>query len=180
MENMENKTPGSVDNKKNNNTIWWVIVVIVLILIIGFAVKKHNADYASTDQQQAVTPSAIEPTEDISAGSIHATSVTGGSAVTIAYADALVKYANTRIQLDMPDIKGSACTATPSSVTYKNGTTIMIDNRTPNVVTVKVGVPYTVKGYGFKLINLSSSTLPATWLIDCGSQQNVATILIQK
>jgi len=56
----------------------------------------------------------------------------------------------------------------------------MIDNRAPVARTVKVGSTFPIKAYGFKIVNLSSATLPATWYVDCDSSQNVATILIQK
>lgn len=108
--------------------------------------------------------------EDTSTGSVNASS----PAVTISYANALIKYKDARIQLN------AACQTIPNNMTFKNGTNIMIDNRAPVALTVKVGSVFTIKAYGFKIVKLSSATLPATWLVDCGTSQNVATILIQK
>ena len=95
-------------------------------------------------------------------------------AATIAYADALATYKDARIQ------RGADCQASPNNVTYKNNSSIMLDNRSDKTRTVKVGSVFTLPAYGFKIVNLSSPTLPATWYIDCDSSQNVATILIQR
>jgi len=163
------------NNKKNNNTLWIVIGIIVVVLIIWFAIKKHNDTVATSNQQQTTSPEAIAPTEDISAGSVDAPKTTGGAPATIAYTDALVKYQGKIIQLD------SQChVTTPNSWTFPNNTDVMIDNRSDVSRTVKVGTPVTVKAYGFKIVNVSSAKLPATWYVDCDGNQNVATILIQK
>jgi hypothetical protein len=182
MENTE-KTNTSAYSKymKGNNGFWIALGVIIIVLIIWVAVKKHHATVVA--QQGIVpasvmqTPDAITPTEDLSAGSVDASKTTTPAVapVTIAYADALVKYAGKIIQLD------NQCQVTnPNSWTFKNGTDIMIDNRASSARTVKIGSTYSVKGYGFKIIKLSSAKLPATWYVDCDGQQNVATVLIQK
>ena len=92
----------------------------------------------------------------------------------LSYQNALAKYKDVRIQLN------ANCQADPTQMTFKNGTEIMMDNRSPKDRTVKVGSIYNIKAWGFKIVKLSSATLPATWLVDCDKSQNVATILIQK
>jgi hypothetical protein len=95
--------------------------------------------------------------------------------VSIAYADALIKYADRRIQLD------KTCQAHPNTVTYKDNTGIMIDNRSPQTRTVKVGITFTIKPWGFKIVVLPNVYLTSkTLLVDCGQYQNVATILVQE
>ncbi len=96
--------------------------------------------------------------------------------VSMSYQNALELYKdNKRIQLS-----GDAfCQVSPNNVMYKNGTSIMIDNRSSKTRTIKVGSTYTIEGYGFKIIKLSSATLPATLLMDCDQQQNVAKVLLQ-
>lgn len=95
-------------------------------------------------------------------------------ASTIAYADALKKYADRRIQIS------PTCQVVPNNITYKNGTTIMIDNRSNKTKTIKIGSVFTIPAYGFKIITLSSGSLPATYFIDCDKQQNSGTITLQK
>lgn len=120
---------------------------------------------------QVSTDDMKNSAEDTSEGSVNK----NAGAVSISYAEALVKYKDTRIQLN------NLCQATPNNVTFKNGTDIMIDNRSPVARSVKVGSSFSIKAYGFKIVKLSSpATLPTTWLVDCDAAQNVATILIQK
>jgi hypothetical protein len=162
--------------KGNSKNMWiWVVVIVLVVAGILIAVKM-NKSATSVAVVQTPSPDAVQVTEDTSAGSIDTPAMAGVSPVTISYEDALVKYKDSRIQL----APGATCAATPTTVTYKNGTVIMIDNRAPQARTLKIGVGYSVKGYGFKLIKLSSATLPSTWLVDCDGQQNVATILLQK
>jgi hypothetical protein len=155
---------------KNNSTVYYSLgaaAFIIIVILMFWLVKKDNSPVVNEEQNIEDT---LTPVEDTSAGSVNTTAKTPS----ISYANALVKYKDTRIQLD------KTCQATPNNVTYKNNTTIMVDNRAPVVRTVKIGSTYSIKAYGFKIIKLSSTTLPMTWLMDCDKSQNVATILLQK
>jgi hypothetical protein len=99
----------------------------------------------------------------------------GATAATISYTNALIKYADRRIQFN------PTCQAFPNTVTYKDNTGIMLDNRSPVARTIKVGTNYTVKAWGFKIVVLPDIYLKSkTILIDCDKSQNVATILVQE
>ena len=98
-----------------------------------------------------------------------------GSAVSMSYEQALATYKDSRIQLGSTDL----CIATPRISTFKNGTTIMIDNRSEQSRSVTIGGKYSVDPYGFVLVKLASNKTPETFYVDCNMQQNVATILIQ-
>ena len=98
------------------------------------------------------------------------------TAVPISYTDALVKYADARLQLDT----NCQALASPANLVFKNNSLLMVDNRAPVARTVHIGSVFTIKAYGFKIIELSSATLPATFLVDCGTSQNVATISLEK
>lgn len=144
-----------------------VIVLVVILALVAYALwsmKNSPAVAPGVENNQVV----VVPT----------TTGTNNGVVDInaplSYGDALALYKNTRIQLN------ESCQASPTNVTYKNNTVIMIDNRAPVARTVKVNSVYTIPAYGFKVIKVSSAILPATWLIDCDKSQNVATILIQK
>lgn len=103
---------------KNKNMMVAVIVVVMLIVGAYFVFgKKNEAAPVVTDDTSVVAP---ESTEDTTEGSSNVTAT-----ATLKYADALKLYGDKRIQLD------KVCQAHPNNVTYKNGTSIMIDNRSP-------------------------------------------------
>lgn len=139
-----------------------IVELIVVLVLVGFGLwwMKNPPEDAAVNNPPAATL-------DTSAGSVNTTS-------TISYQDALARFKDARIQLD------SNCQASPNNSTYKNGANIMIDNRSDKTRTVRVGSTFTIQPWGFKIVRLSSATLPATWYVDCDSSQNVATILIQK
>ncbi|MEI6400322.1 MAG: hypothetical protein WCO58_02255 [bacterium] len=152
----------------NNKKILSTIALIVIIILLAFFVWKQTKQTETSID----TNISIESTEDVDV----ATTTTSVKPVTISYQKALEIYKDKRIQLGATTV----CTATPNNVTYKNGTSIMIDNRSTIARTIKIGSTYTVKPYGFKIIKLTSKTLPVKWYMDCNKQQNVATILLQK
>lgn len=156
--------------QKNIKIFIWIIasiiVVITVILIFSFNNKQ------TTNQKVIVEP--IPASKPVSTKSVTKTN-TKIETASIAYADALVKYANTRIQLD------TACQAHPSNVTYKDNIGIMIDNRSPETRTVKVGTTFTIKPWGFKIVVLPDVYLTSkTILVNCDQRKNIATILIQE
>ena len=163
--------------EKNNSKMWmWIAVVIVVILAIVFFVSKNNQQVAiapvvtdtatSTTTATSTEPASIQDTTGIK---------TGVGSVSISYENALIKYADRRIQLDL------ICQAHPNVVTYKDNTGIMIDNRSPQTRTVKVGTTFTIKPWGFKIVTLPDVYLKSkTLLVDCDKSQNVATILVQE
>ncbi|MCK9393690.1 MAG: hypothetical protein WCX30_01565 [Candidatus Paceibacterota bacterium] len=172
--------------EKINLNIWhWVIITIVIIAVatIIFLVFQNNQTNNpilntitpnSSVTENTTTPETTTTTEpeSIQNTSPQGTKVTAAS---ISYANALIKYADRRIQLD------TSCQAHPSNVTYKDNTGIMIDNRSPKTRTVKVGTTFTIKPYEFKIIVLPDIYLKSkTILVDCDQSQNVATILIQE
>ena len=146
------------------NYIWILIAVAVVASIIIFSPKDEVApvDQMTTTDQTLDTPVATT------------TTVKTAPVTTLSYEHALTQYIDKRIQFD------SRCQATPSQVTYKNGTSIMLDNRASVARTIKIGSLVSIPAYGFKIIQISSDTLPATWLVDCGTSQNVATVIVQK
>ncbi len=155
-----------MQNPTSKIVLW--IVLVIIVASGAFFLFKAKTKAPTTDDV------IIEPIEDTSDGSQNSTGSTNAPKTTMTYAQALATYADKRIQLD------TTCQAHPNNVTYKNGTSIMIDNRSPQAVSVHIGATYAVKAYGFKIIKLTSATLPSTLLIDCGVSQNVATILLQK
>jgi hypothetical protein len=100
----------------------------------------------------------------------------GKAAITMppSYSAAVNQYANARIQFDM------RCQAQPVNGVYKNGSYLMLDNRSGDARIIVVnGVQYKLAGYGWKIIQLSAKTAPVSWPIDCGAARNVSNINIQ-
>lgn len=142
----------------------WVIVAVVVIAAVALFML-NNKKVAGPGEEQV----PAESSQDINSQD------TGAAIVPISYAQALVKYADRRIQLD------ATCQAFPNNVTYKDNTGIMIDNRSPYTRSVTIGSTFTIKPWGFKIVVLPDVYLKSrTILMDCGKAFNVATILIQE
>lgn len=153
--------------EKKNLQILIGVAVIIAVLAVVFFVFTNKQMVTTTTENPVVT----EPQSAQDIGGQDA----GVSAVSISYAKALVQYADRRIQLD------KNCQAYPNNVTYKDNTGIMIDNRSPQSRTVKVGTTFTIKPYGFKIVTLPGIYLKSkTLLVDCDGYQNVATVLVQE
>ena len=89
---------------------------------------------------------------------------------TSSYSQLVAQYGNNRIQFD------SNCQAQPSVVSYKNGATILLDNRANQTRVIGVGVnTYTLGPYGYQVITLSG-TVPQQMHLSCNSSVNVGTI----
>ena len=178
---MDNNTNVS----KGNSSMWiWIGVVVLVVIIALFLALKKTDDMALVgdnsaleNQSEELPPKADQtnPVEDTSAESVNA----APGAVSISYADALVKYKDRRFQFTTNT--GVCAVSKPNSVTYKDNTGLMLDNRSRDSLTIKIGDTYTVKPYGFKIITLPDVYLKAqTLLVDCNKQQNVATVLVQE
>jgi len=94
----------------------------------------------------------------------------------LTYQQVVDKYQNTRLQFSQN------CQALPATgITFKNGMSVMFDNRTAEKHIISLdGTGYVIGPYGFIILTLSYKTLPHTVRIDCDSQYNVGNILIQK
>src|SRR3989338_5135193 len=156
-----------MNNIATNKGVWVVLAIVVVALIAFVAMRGDQAITSDSESAQ------IESTEDVSAGS--ATRASG--AASLSYQQALLKYADHRIQFD------GTCQANPNQVTYKDNTGLMLDNRSDSARTIKMGAfgTYSVKAWGFKVVTLPDTFRASkTILVDCGTSQNVATILVQE
>lgn len=148
------------------NKIFWIIVVVVLVALVSLMVRNR-------DGIVLVSPSPTPtPTP---APRVQATPKSGTAQQTKLYSELVQEYNGRRIQFDVN------CQAVPTETTFKNGTSVMFDNRSGDARTIKVGnTAHVLAGYGYKIINLASPTLPATFSLGCGSAVNVGKILLQK
>lgn len=163
--------------EEKNKNMWMIAgIVLVVVAIIIFVVMQNNKDNDDLlENENNIVQEEVVVEENV-AGELDTTpdkDVATSPAASLSYEQALIKYKDARLQLD------KTCQASPDRMTFKNGTSIMLDNRAPVSRTVKVGSTYTIKAYGFKIIKLSASTFPTNLLVDCDKSQNVATIIVQ-
>lgn len=159
-----------------------VIVAIAIVGIVAFAIFNKRSDEASEGVvPETATTTATAPTSrnTVTTGTEKAPAIStkGNQPVTLSYQNALLQYKDDkRVQ-----ITGTTfCQVSRNNLMYKNGTSIMLDNRSAQTHTIKIDNTYVIGGYGFKIVNLSSSVLPKTFLVDCDKQQNITKILLQK
>ncbi len=162
---------------KKSKIVWTMVVVVVLVVAAGLYLANKNSMMSTptqNDNGQANNNAANSGNNPV----VTSENITGGteSVATLSYTDASRIYADKEIQFD------SKCIILPPYFTIKNGTQIMIDNRSDVSKVIKLdNVPYTMKPYSFKIITLSTSAaLPHTIAVDCGPGENSARILLQK
>lgn len=150
-----------------------IVVAVVSLCFVGGEDKKEMVQEQApvTLNETALIPEGVDNTSPEDIQKPKTTPVTP-----LTYAQALKQYGDRRLQFD------NACQVRPyPNLTYKNGVSIMIDNRSKTPRTIKFGPRvYSLGSYGFKIVTLSSNTLPEKILIDCGVSQNVGTIILQK
>lgn len=145
-------------DKSNRNALLFLSIAALFILL-GIVFGKFKGSRDAEAPSEAGTKTIVS---------------TKKSRPIMSYTEALAMYEGKRIQLDR------ACQATPNNMTFKNGASFMIDNRSEVTRTVNAGSVFSVAPWGFKIVTASASSLPVIWHIDCDGAQNVASILIQK
>jgi len=164
-----------MENKSKTGWVIGIIVVVLVIIGIVMASRSNNDEYANGGNNPTPTVSPT-PTPD---ESNNGTQVgVGAGETSITYTQALVAYAQRRVQFSHP-VGLNSCNATPQVVTFKAGTKFMLDNRTNSTAVIKFssGVQYSLPAYSFQIVSLAT---PRTYVVDCNSSQNVATVEIQK
>src|SRR3989344_6457176 len=151
-----------------NKNKWLLLIVVVLVVALGYWLMGKESGWVG-DTSYSPNPTASLPVAK--AGSSTKKSP-APVAPTRSYTEMVKEYEGRRIQFDQ------RCQMVPTSVTYKNGTSIMLDNRSSDAKTVKVGSnSYSLAGYGYQVVTLSGSSLPQEVSVSCGSV-NVGKILL--
>ncbi|KKT37583.1 MAG: hypothetical protein UW27_C0014G0004 [Parcubacteria group bacterium GW2011_GWA1_44_13] len=154
----------------NKKLIWLVIVVIVLaIVFIGMRKGSTINSGVTPTPNLSATPKASSSPVVKKPPVVTATPALGN------YSQLVTEYRDRRVQFN------NICQMSPSALTYKNGTKIMLDNRSSEsrVVTID-GTPYNFSGYSYRFVTLSSNTLPRTLAVNCGPSINVGVITLQR
>ena len=150
---------------RNLNLIIFIVAAFLVIVIWAVAANKPIAPYLVDD---SATDAVFTSTPLPKSGAT-------GSSGKLTYDQAVKQFEGRRVQFD------AMCQAIPNNFTVKNGTQIMLDNRSGDARWVSLNnFGYHLSGYGFTIVTMSSKNLPLNVLIDCGSAQNVGQILIQK
>jgi hypothetical protein len=161
--------------KQNQKIFAYTLGAIVVLAVVVWLANKP-AVVPMTSPSPSVSAQASVSVSPTPSSAAKAT-VAPAAAMPKSYGDAVTAYQGARLQFDM------YCQATPRTAVFKNGATIMIDNRSGDARTIKVnGISYALAGYGWRIITLAlpQSKLPATLDVDCGTAQNVGTITLQK
>lgn len=157
------------ENKKNLIIGGVIVLGLVAAIVVLFSILK--------DKAVVVTEVAPEKSGEVSeVFPPKAVVSVKKPVVKDLYAKALAEYSQNGRRIQFNEL----CQATPFLSTFANGTTIMLDNRSNQDRTIRIGEKiYTVSAYSYELANLLVSTSPTTYYVDCDSQQNPATIIVQ-
>jgi len=154
------------------NKIWWVVLVVI---VIGawWAYSNKVPSLSSLPGLGGLNQSSPTPVAGTTAKSV-AKKSTATPAPSGNYTALVKEYEGRRIQFD------ERCQVTPQSPTYKNGTSVMLDNRSASARAIMVGgTKYDLIAYGYRIVTLSSPSLPKEMAVSCGSSGNVGKILLQ-
>lgn len=151
----------------NKKLLGIIIAAIVLVVLVVWGTRSGDNNLAGSPGTSPQVSSSASPSVRITAPSPAIKPLT--------YQEALNKYGNTRFQFD------AACQAAPTRMVIKKGSLLMLDNRADVARTITVGMAkYPLLKYGFRVFVPTAPKYPATFLIDCGTQQNVATLVIER
>ena len=142
------------------------VALLIFIIIVGYRVLHKSVDTVASPDLP-VLASNLTPAK---------ISATKKETIKAPYDEIVASYINSgrRLQFD------EKCQALPILNTFKAGTVIMVDNRSDKNRTIRIGTAsYKISAYSYELVKLSAPKLPTTYLIDCDSQQNPATIIVQ-
>jgi hypothetical protein len=149
-----------------------IIVVIAIIASVFLLTKQGNWPIVASGTLGF--PKFSTSTEE----KVYYRSTTQIKEANYNYEEAIESYDGLRIQI-------AECVALPSRVTYKNGTRIMLDAKSPHAQKISIGSRgITLQPFSPGYITLQANNLPATLSINCESQgkdfYNIATIILQK
>lgn len=165
-----------------NKTLWIVIVVVAVFVVWWFMKDGGVPGYGISQltESPAAEPAsgAQSQSKGQSKGQSGQTGVApGGTPVAQnlqAYSDLVKQYEGRRVEFD------EMCQMRPNDVTFKNGTVVMFDNRSPQAKTVKISnQSYSLQAYGYRLLTMNSQNLPLSLNVGCDNVPEVGKILLQ-
>jgi hypothetical protein len=170
---METPTPVAQTEPKSFG-MWIVAALVIIGIVIALtSINNKSTDEVETSSEDEMTTEEMATSSDVDVKTTSVTKLDADSA--LPYTSAFTKYAGRRIEFN------SRCTMTPSSVSFKKGTKVMLDNRGSAVNTIVVGDQlYRIQGYNFSFITLSAESLPSTLVVSCGGNTRAGTVTVTK
>lgn len=148
--------------KLKGRNLWYVVGVVVVAAGVIWVLSGRTLDVPGEPAEQSGGKATPAPG--------------GGTTLPQSYLEAAAYHDSkgTRFQFDQ------YCQAIPKESSVKNGSTIMLDNRSGDARTISVGgVAYNLAGYGWRIVRASAPTVPTKIYFNCGSAVNVGTINLQ-
>jgi hypothetical protein len=164
-------------NEQKQYAVGAGVVALLVIVVVALQMNQKSAGPIPSGENTNTMPGATSTPPSATDEPAAAPTAPAPKPVdpAVTYAKALVDYKGRLIQFS------ATCQMTPSQVTFKNGTSVMFDNRGPNAITIRLGeTPFTIKALDYTLIKVTSKTLPNTVSVDCGASFNVGRILLQQ
>lgn len=170
---------------KNKQQIFWAVIVVVVLAVIWILMyMAYGRSYSVNNVQSIATTTSTNTNTTGNTNSVkpQGTTVTKVSTSGLErltdYAAAIKTYNGKRFQF-------SGCVATPSKITVKDNTKILLDNRSvkPIKINFDAGRIYTLGAYEFGAVTLGS--VNKNYIIDVGCEYDgqvaykVARILIE-
>jgi len=149
-------------------------IALIAIVILSVVLSLNKPSSAPSPQPVSTTSTSTPTT---TATTTTRPGSTSGPKGAFAYQDAVKKYEGKRIQFDN-------CTSLLGTYTFKSGTVVMLDGRSPDPQVIAIGTKsYTLNGFDYKIVTLPIVKKPLTIYVDCEMleqpQYNIATIKMQ-
>lgn len=158
------------------NKLWTTIIVVVVLVGAAWWFNGGSSNL-SLSPGTSSTPTALAatktPSGSVSKAKNSATPVPIATSA-LSYSQLVAQYGSNRIQFNQD------CQANPSSMALKAGTGILLDNRSNKTQVISLnGASYTLVPYGYRVVTVSSATLPKAIGVTCNGQVNTSTINLQ-
>ena len=161
-------------DRRQQSIYAWTALALLTVTVGGYLVWSMTAGGDKLNFDSTVKASVAVVTEEAESGFGPEVADQNSSDN---YESVRDSYEGRRIQLDN-------CVLLPNYVTYKNGTKIMLDNRSNEPTEIRIdGRPIRLWAYEYHIVTLYNSSVPHTVDFDCQylgqDQYNVARVLLQ-
>lgn len=154
-----------------NKKYVWLLGIVAVVIVVFVLTKSGPSPLPVEDKTASTTAGAAIGTSSTSSGAPSAASSPKAAAYT--YTEAIKIYATRRIQIDQN------CQLLPNSIVFKSPVDVMFDNRSNSTKVFYLnGKRYSLAAYGFSVLHFTSTVLPHTIVIDCGTGKNNGQIIL--